>query len=662
MTNGFAILPVSAVYVQHPTQNDTAEIGTSSLSKIDRSISWEMVTDPRVEAAVLAQDKKPPQNIPDAPKLFWDDDLGHCYIATNIPRELLQTIGISLEGSSIEEQIPSAPRFEDVYDKIQRIQSIVGANYQRTLLYDPVVVIWVKVPATWSTGENIEIKFKMFNEGHQTATVSCHFFGYDNSTGSDEVEFSVSGSVNINRQSYGYKTLTVEIPQETVGIKRGLATATGDTSYYEDMGYVFVQKFGELESSDLPEDDRTSYASSSDTYYWEGFPDIDGFNVPANYSMYHPSAWNITWIAGYLIDSYKDETINQIAEDMTQAIHQKITNGQEGEYFRSDFKIMDAGYVGVCRSYAILEISCLTAIGIPARQLRGYDLGTGGHSWVEHWNVAAASWIVCDPSLNKYDNSTQIKGFNYTYIKIYVNWDDSEDDMDGSSTDGLFGYGDICFGESYDGPVDYGCAIIDVCEDTILWTYDPSWPNPLYSIRSGTLYTSDGYLRANPDYSDGTGPFYYRELENPLDISDLRMLEVEVSFNNPEDKYKGCFGVALYDNDKELICFIKLYEWKGGEIDMDFHTRWYLQNGTWNGYSWLDYTGSPWRGIIKIYREDSNGMWSSIGGFGSQQLFSESAIQGDQRVIRYVGIQWRKGADTFLNYYLHDMRVREYIR
>jgi len=657
------------------------ENGLSS-PQVDESIDWEMIPDPRVEAEVLAQGEKTPQNVPDAPRLFWDEDLGRCYISTNIPWDILQAAGISLEGSSIEERIPNAPRFEDVYDRIQRIQSLSNAKYPRTLLYDPVVVIWVTVPAIWSTGEDIEIKFKMFNEGYQTATASCHFYGYDNSTGSDEVEFSVSGSVNIPGESYGYKTLTVEIPEESVGIKRGIATATEDASYSEDMGYVFVQKFGELDASDLPEDDRMSYTSGNDNYYWEGLSDIDGFNVQVNYSRYHPYAWNITWLAGCLIDTENVSTIDNAAEYLTNATNQKMTYDSKDDgiidYSHSshwsDFKIMSENFTGVCDEFACLEVSFLRSLGIPCRQIGGSRQG-GGHSWLEYWGQLNGdwSWIHADPTWNKYNLPAGIKNLNYTNINLYSYWNDSSysgGTIDGNSTNRRLVKNDAKYSVSYDGPNDFGYAFIDICEDTLSWTYDGSWPNPIFSIGTGTLYTSNGYLRAVPTNQDGTGPFYYRELDNALDIYDFRKLEIEVSFNNPSDSYKGCFAVALYDYYKEFICYVILYEWRGAQVDMDFYTRWYLDNGTTSNYNEFDYQGASWRGIIEIYRNEtsgpygnySGGIWSYIEGFGYQQLFSESDIQGDQREICYIGIQWRRGSDTFLNYYLHDVRVWEFTR
>jgi len=661
---GMGSIPVYATPVGNRFRVDGDKSENIPPAQDEDPIDWETVPDPRVEAEVLSQGERTPQHIPETPHVFWDDELGRCYISTNIPWELLRDADISLVGSSIEESIPDAPKFEDVYDSICKIKSFSDVKYERTLFSDQVVIIWVKVPTTWAIGEDIDIQFKMYNEGSQTATVSCNFYGYDNSTGFDMVEFSVSGSVNVCPESYGNKNLTVEVPAESVGLKRGLATATGDASYSDDMGYIFVQKFGDSDTNDLPEDDRMSYTSESNNYYWEGLPDIDGFNISAEYSMYHPYAWNITWLAGFLVDNSSSMTFDTTAEHITEAVTEKMTY-DSGEGYWSDFRIMNEGYLGKCDEFACLETSCLRALGIPTRQLHGYRPGIGGHSWPEYWGEENGdwSWVHTDPTRHQYNNPSNIKILNYTELKMRSSWDDSYSPGDGSKTDGNLSSYDALYAISYDGPNDYEFSFIDVCEDASVWTYDANWPNPLFAIKSGTLCTSDGYLKSYSSYSDGSGPFYYRELDDPLSIDDFWKLEVEISFSNPSAAYKGCFGLGLYDEDKELICYIILYEWSEGQIDMDLKTRWYFNNGTTNNYNILDYTGSSWHGVFWIFRDDAlDGIWSLIEDFSYQQLAKSSDFQNDDREIRYVGIQCRKGSGTFLVYNIHDVRVWEIYR
>ncbi|MGY5853656.1 MAG: transglutaminase-like domain-containing protein [Candidatus Thorarchaeota archaeon] len=629
-------------------------------------------TDPLVEDFLFELGPKFPMNISDAPEVFWDEKMGYCTVSTNIPEKLLEEIGISLKGSSIEGEIPVVPSFEDVYEKIKEKKGSGDKS-------GDVVVVWVTVPSIWSIGEDIDIKFKMYNEGTSTATVSCHFKGFDNVTLPETQEFTVSDTVNIPRESYYTATLTVEIPNEAVGIKKGNASVTGDGSYTNDYGYQFIQKYGDIAESDLPLPDRMSQDSGNSEYYWEGLQDIDGFNISDDYALYHSDDWSIRWIASSLMDTTDTTTHYDTADEMTSRVNNQMTyNLSEGSLHRSDYKVINASYQGVCCQFATFETSLLRALGIPAREIGGTrpflnNTKCGGHAWVECWveKDNTWTWIHAEPTWNKFDEPTRVNYYrelSYTNFTISSAWDDSRVDFpdeDNGSTNGILHSYDRGYWTIYDGPNNYTYAFIDICEDASDWTYDSSWPNPLWPTAYGTLTSEYGYLRTNSNNGVATGPFFYRELSDPLEIGRFRNLQVNLEFNNPSGSYKGEFGLCFYDEDKDMIAYVKIRDWYDASINTDFHAKWYMANGTPRAQFITDYTGGSWTGHFSIYRNETggtggnetDGIWTFIEGIGHFELIDNSGLESDSKSIRYVGIQWRKGSGTYLNTRLHDARI-----
>ncbi len=162
-----------------------------------------------------------------------------------------------------------------------------------------------------------------------------------------------------------------------------------------------------------------------------------------------------------------------------------------------------------------------------------------------------------------------------------------------------------------------------------------------------------------------TGPFFYRELSDPLEIGRFRNLQVNLEFNNPSGSYKGEFGLCFYDEDKDMIAYVKIRDWYDASINTDFHAKWYMANGTPRAQFITDYTGGSWTGHFSIYRNETggtggnetDGIWTFIEGIGHFELIDNSGLESDSKSIRYVGIQWRKGSGTYLNTRLHDARI-----
>ena len=395
---------------------------------------------------------------------------------------MLQTANIRLLDSAKGKEEPQkAPRLANL---LPQIRSALDEYAKSSRVVEPGGALYVLavVPAVWTRGETLAIRFELFNDGYDSQTATLSFAAYDNAYlwNPFTIEFSVHEVVTVRRFSYVVKNLYVTVPERTaVGIKGGVARAEGDAHYYKDFGYKFVQKFGDCDLRKLPPKDNASAETHSPTYYWEGLPN-DGLNIPSQYSIYHPTDWNIIWNAGNMADfqwNWEDWSYYYsyqpaiVASKMTWKtflkMHYEFTD-EPPYYFTgcalSDLLILQAGWRGVCDEYATIEVSMLRALGIPARQLEG-ESSSVKHAWLEVWVcfpvalVPVWSWIHADPTKNLWDMPWYYRWIEgYTVFRITCDYDDSRKYVnyeDGPPDNGRLGYFDDMRIINYDGPNNY---------------------------------------------------------------------------------------------------------------------------------------------------------------------------------------------------------------
>jgi transglutaminase-like putative cysteine protease len=597
--------------------------------------------------------------------IFFDDKLCHCHVSTNIPEHVLASIGVYLEGEVAEENIPPVPCFEELFMLVLQDGWTVGSGN---------VIVAATIPSVWTIGEDLAVKFDLYNQGGSTAYVTLHFEGWD-SYGPwgmfQTKEINVDGYTYV--KAFNFKTvyLHVIVPETPVGIKRSVASAGGDASYYHDFCFNFVQKYGT--PSTLPPGDAMSSTSGNPSYYWEGLPG-DGFNVPDAYGLHHPDYWSLRWTAGYWIDLPRTFSEYATASQMTTRVYENMAYWKDYEPADatawSDNKIVDEGYRGVCDEFAILEMTLLRALGLPCRYVWASGYGIG-HTWLECWTQNGGwEWIHTDPTWNAYNNPS-IYESSMTYFDAFTIWSEWDDSIhyygcpyDGGNTNRMLAYNptDAQWYATYDGPNNYLPNWHDPCENVDWWADAPDqpanwWPNPIWGTASGTLTSSGRYICTSVNNGWATGPFWYKTIGRPFTVGKFRQLRVTVEFDNPDKWYKGCFALALYDENKELVAYVKLYEWAGSAIDMDFYFMWVMDDGTTKQFTILNCDIQHLVDQLRIYRVEGDGIWAS-GLYGYGRILTESEFQGEtSRIIKYIGIQWRRGSGTYLNVKLHEILV-----
>ena len=395
------------------------------------------------------------------PSVFVDDQLGYCFVSTNIPSGILESAGIDLNPLTENGKPKPLPSFSELWEMLSRDN---GDDYIRS---SGNVYVVCTVPSLWTKGQDVPIRFYLYNDGYSTAYVTLEFTGYDYDSAIGYFdETSVEGYTTVRHYSDKVEYLYLDTSGTYIGVKGGAASAGGDASYDHDFGYNFVQKFNIPPT--LPPNDDMSYTSGNPNYYWEGLSDIDGYSVDDDYALFHSDDWEIRWLAADLIDSYLLKKQNAISEKMTLEIWDLMTYKKDNsiEYSVqcawSDYRIINMGYWGVCDEHANLAASLLRSLGIPVRRLNGGI--PNGHAWMEVWVKSSGvwQWIHADPTLGQYDNPGYYS--NVTWCKINSRWDDSIHSPpktcvgDGDDTNGLLaskGYNDRTYEVDYPGPINY---------------------------------------------------------------------------------------------------------------------------------------------------------------------------------------------------------------
>ncbi len=360
--------------------------------------------------------------------MFLDEDLGPCLVATNVPEDILASMGVDLR--RVHTKTAPMPGFKEIITRLRSAGLIDNANTRGF----HEVYFWVTVPSVWTRGKTLTIRFQCVTDSDRPGTYPVTFEGYDLET--REVyreEFSVSGSMRVIH-GYGSKDLKVTVPLTSVGVKRGVARV-GAAVFYKDFGYNFVQTFGSSDLPTPPPADVMSQASNNSDYYWEGLRSIDGFGIPDQYALFHSDDWNIRWAAANLLDDYRVPYVSGAAVIMTYCVdHKMIRSGTPAyrtECSMSDLRIISEGWEGMCDEISNMEISLLRSMGIPARQMFGTDVRASSHAWCEIWSVVNQWWENCllwHENAQQYSRVDAWRVWELEYQNPYTSWDWDPDD------------------------------------------------------------------------------------------------------------------------------------------------------------------------------------------------------------------------------------------
>lgn len=199
----------------------------------------------------------------------------------------------------------------------------------------------------------------------------------------------------------------------------------------------------------------------------------------------------------------------------------------------------------------------------------------------------------------------------------------------------------------------------DNCTETHNWIYDLDWVGWVpWGISSGTLQSTAGYLHASVDSDVGTGPFWYKALDTPANLTDLYEWNIDTQVTQPEESYKGPFAAILYDQNREPIVWFHVYEFDGGAYNLNLYIHYRFENGTYSTHSRFNITDPDWMGTLRISREWGQGLVATIPGNGTGLILSEANLLIDShRQISYVGIHWRRGSGNYLAVKLHDLSI-----
>jgi hypothetical protein len=581
---------------------------------------------------------------------------------------------------------PAVPKV-DIDDELG--YCITGSNRDdpsHQSLYASVYVI-VTVPTIWTAGSDITVRWDLWNDGDETAWGYLYFYGEDE--GATEAYEVQSYSVRPFRSRTVYMQVAID-EGYTAGIKKAITRATQSgvpgNIYYKDHGYGFVQRFDP--PSGLPADSMAS-VSGNPTYYYEGLAD-DGFNVPSAESLWHCKDWDIIWDAAWQVDQAPGNptTPYLTGQGLVPQLHVLIDypDEEDQDFLEacvtrwSDREIIERGYRGVCDEHAILLVSYLRAMGIPARYVWGAELGGGGHAWAELWD--GSSWIHADATWNSYNNPQVYQGGG-TYvdvIQVHAKWNDSlvhnefynESGtlyfFDGSDTNGVQGLGDLTYWATYDADSSYENYYgrpgwHDSCGSTTGW-YRQTAGTFFQSYRtiqeSGVLHTSSGYLYCDNIAADAGvwkhGPLFIKNLGFFFKLKELEYLKADMEL---VDSYglMGDLVVILYDVNGNIVTVLNLYDswWSStSKAYLRYHDS---THQAWQWYEGAHY--GTWRADWKIWREDCNIKGSvDVGGSLNQGTIYSSLTAADFDVkIAYIGIQFARVYSH--TYYDQDLRLHD---
>ncbi len=200
----------------------------------------------------------------------------------------------------------------------------------------------------------------------------------------------------------------------------------------------------------------------------------------------------------------------------------------------------------------------------------------------------------------------------------------------------------------------------DACTTSGGWVYDLDWGGwTPWATSSGTLHSESGYLYASVDADVGTGPFWYKALDTPVNLTQLHNWSVDIQSYQPEATYKGIFSIVLYDQNKQAMLWTKVSEWDGAEYDLDLFMHYRHSNGTLLTHSKENLTDADWRGSLQFTMIEGGGIIASIPGAEEHVLLDQDEVRNEsQRLISYMGIQWRRGSGNYLQMRLHDIALK----
>ncbi len=201
----------------------------------------------------------------------------------------------------------------------------------------------------------------------------------------------------------------------------------------------------------------------------------------------------------------------------------------------------------------------------------------------------------------------------------------------------------------------------DDCTSTSGWKYHTEWDGwSRWDFASGTLASDNGYLHCPTNTGWETGPFWFKEFDTPFTLAEFDSLDVEVETIQPSQSYKGNLRFTIFDDSKNPIFYIAVNSWDELEHAVHISVGYYYADITSTGYASND-MDPDFHGTLDIHYDPSSGLMGTIpggpgGGSGVILTPAEWASESN-RVAKYVGIQWRKGAGIYLDHRVHDISI-----
>lgn len=199
----------------------------------------------------------------------------------------------------------------------------------------------------------------------------------------------------------------------------------------------------------------------------------------------------------------------------------------------------------------------------------------------------------------------------------------------------------------------------DDCSNITDWQHYTEWDGyTRWATASGTMVSNNDAIHCPTNSGWETGPFWFKQFPAQFTREGFQRWDFELNVNQPSMSYKGNLWVGLFDNEKQPVFVMQFSSWDELEHQLYIYLQYRKTNGSSIAYERPMISNPNFSGVCSIYYEEGAGLMASIGSEGSGVLLTESEwnLEG-LRSISYIGIQWRKGAGIYLDYFVNDINI-----
>ncbi len=199
----------------------------------------------------------------------------------------------------------------------------------------------------------------------------------------------------------------------------------------------------------------------------------------------------------------------------------------------------------------------------------------------------------------------------------------------------------------------------DDCSNSTDWQHYTEWEGyTRWDTASGTLVSNSDAIHCPTNSGWETGPFWFKQFPAKVTREGFQRWDFELNVNQPSMRYKGSLWVGLFDNEKQPVFVMQFLSWDEWEHQLYIYLQYRKTNSTSITYERPMISNPNFSGVCSIYYEEGVGLMASIGNEGSGVLLTESEWNLEpSRLISYIGIQWRKGAGIYLDYFVNDINI-----